>query len=136
MSSGWLTGARRLGAAAIGALYGASALYMLLSPLQWLSFMVGRPVLEAFPGMHFLLDVALALLASAAGLLLYAARPQFVGALVIGAAFPFLHAVLHLVEMAQGEVGRFWFDIAVLVAPAFAAAAIAASALLSERSSR
>jgi hypothetical protein len=116
---------RRSVAFALAAFHGGNAVFMLLQPREWLSFIVGRAVAGPMPGAHFIADVGWAFLASAVGFLLFALKPQQWGAAAVAAAFPVLHALMHVAEMAQGEASRLGFDLALIVAPAVIGAAIA-----------
>lgn len=109
---------RRVIAAALALLHGGNGVFMLSDPAGWLSFVIARPITQTPPGVHFIYDVGWAFLASALGFLLFALKPKQWGAAAIGAAFPLLHALMHVVEMLQGHTPRLGFDLAAIVAPA------------------
>ncbi|GAM97470.1 hypothetical protein U91I_01096 [alpha proteobacterium U9-1i] len=107
-----------MGAIALALFHGANAVFMLLDPRGWLSFVVGRAIEGPLPGAHFIADVGWAFLASAFGFLLFALKPSQWGAAAAGAAFPLLHALMHGADMAQGHANRLGFDLALITAPA------------------
>lgn len=116
---------RRGLAGALTILHAGNAVYMLTDPRGWLSFVIGQPVAHAPPGVHFIYDVGLAFLASAVGFALFALRPNLWAAALVGAAFPLFHAIMHVMEMAEGHAPRLGFDLAAIVAPALLGLAIA-----------
>jgi len=80
----------------LGAFHLANGVYMLVAPMAW--YMAVPGVSQTGPlNHHFISDIALAFIASGAGLLLGArARPWAGTAAVAGATWPALHALLHI----------------------------------------
>lgn len=112
------------------ALHAVNGVFMLKAPAAWLALVTGRVIAQTPPGVHFIFDVGWAFLASALGFLLFAWKPQQWGAAAIGAAFPLLHALMHVASMARGHADRLGFDLAAIVAPALIGALLAGFAAM------
>ncbi|HXC55810.1 MAG TPA: hypothetical protein VNU97_10980 [Rhizomicrobium sp.] len=86
----------RLGLGFVGLFHVANGLAMLVFPERWAALVVHLGAPDHLH-LHFIADIAMAFLASGAGLLL-AARRGAGNALwaVAGAAWPLLHALIHL----------------------------------------
>ena len=80
----------------LGLFHLANGLAMLFAPAQWFASVPGVPMTGPF-NHHFIQDVGLAFVASAAGLGFGALRRPHAGLLAAaGATWPFLHALLHV----------------------------------------
>ncbi|HEY4125948.1 MAG TPA: hypothetical protein VGM36_15105 [Rhizomicrobium sp.] len=86
----------RTGLILLAIFHAANGLYMLAAPDQWYMSVPGVPATGPM-NHHFIMDIGLAFLVSAAGLAL-GSRPGSKAAAfaVAGAAFPTLHAVMHV----------------------------------------
>ena len=85
-----------------GLALGSSGAFMLVAPAAWYASVPGVPMTGPF-NWHFVIDIALAYLISAAGLLIAAVRLN--RALAIQAAsWPVAHALFHLFLWAHHEV--------------------------------
>jgi hypothetical protein len=82
----------------VGLFHVANALWMLAFPGQWAASVVHLPV-PVHIELHFIADIGMAFLASGAALI-WSARlgPQFAPWAIAGAAWPALHALIHLRE--------------------------------------
>ncbi|MEO0982542.1 MAG: hypothetical protein AAFX03_07805 [Pseudomonadota bacterium] len=79
----------------LAAFFAATGVFMFAAPLAWYEATPGVSMMGPF-NQHFVRDVGLVFIASAAGLALGAARDNRDAAL-IGAAWPAMHAVFHIV---------------------------------------
>ncbi|VAW04268.1 hypothetical protein MNBD_ALPHA07-531 [hydrothermal vent metagenome] len=100
------------------------AAWLIIHPLTFYQTIPGVPDTGPFND-HFSRDVGFAFLVSAAGLWLGAIRGDKTLA-VLGAAFPVLHGVFHVVGIGQTEVS----DIAGILGELLPTAGIAAVALI------
>lgn len=78
----------------VGLLHMANGLYMLIAPADWYASVPGVTMTGPF-NPHFVLDIGMAFVASGAGLML-GARPKAAMLAVAGAAWPALHALIHI----------------------------------------
>jgi len=82
----------------VGLFHAANALWMLAFPGQWAAIVVHQPA-PVHLELHFIADIGMAFLASGAALIWSARRGrQFATWAVAGAAWPALHAAIHLKE--------------------------------------
>ena len=109
---------RRVVAALLALYHGVTGVWILSDARGWLSFVIDQNIPGPPPGTHFIHDVGLAFIASALGFAVFALRPQYWTAAAIGAAFPLLHALMHIQSMATMGDPRMAFDLAAIVAPA------------------
>lgn len=90
-------------AAALAAfLTAGNGLFMLLDGPLWYARVPGAAETGPFNA-HFVADIAIAFLAAGLGLGLRAWRPEYWPAALTGAVFLAGHALLHLLEMANGH---------------------------------
>lgn len=99
-----------------------TAIYIFFWPQVFYANTPGVSAMGPF-NLHFIRDVALAFLVSGAGML-YGVRKGLRGVMVIGAAWPFLHAIFHL--YIWGKRGfpfdQIWAsDLGLVIVPAFLA---------------
>lgn len=88
--------ATRLMLLILGAFHVANGLWMLAAPETWYAAVPGVAMTGPL-NHHFISDVALAFLASGGGLILGATDRHWAGpAAIAGAAWPVLHALLHI----------------------------------------
>lgn len=82
----------------VGLFHAANALMMLVFPLAWAAHVVHQPA-PSHLELHFIADIGMAFLASAAALLWSARRGAiFATWALAGAAWPALHAFIHVNE--------------------------------------
>src|SRR5476651_2625883 len=82
----------------LGLFHAANALAMLVFPEEWAATVVHQPA-PVHLELHFIADIGMAFLASGAALIWSARRgQQFASWAVAGAAWPALHAAIHLKE--------------------------------------
>ena len=108
--------ARRVLVGTFGALYAINAMVMLIDPVGWFERVPGASDTGPF-NPHFVYDVGLAFLASGAALLAFSWKPRLWPAAVVGAAFPTLHALLHIFELAIGRSHHLGPDLLLVVLP-------------------
>jgi hypothetical protein len=88
----------RIGLILLGIFHAANGLFMLAAPDQWYAIVPGVPTTGPF-NPHFVHDIGWAFLASGIGLVLGGGTGRRAGTFAIaGAAFPALHAVMHVFE--------------------------------------
>ncbi|HEY6385600.1 MAG TPA: hypothetical protein VIX91_07960 [Candidatus Acidoferrum sp.] len=94
---------RTLLASILGMLLGANGLWMLAGPFHWYAHIPG--VTEAGPAnAHLIRDVGCAFLVPALALLWFAvSQMRAWPAVLAGAAFPFLHATVHVWDTIAGR---------------------------------
>jgi hypothetical protein len=80
----------------LGAFHALDGLWMLAAPAAWYATIPG--VAETGPfNLHFITDIALAFVASGAGLILGAGKAAWAGSMAVaGATWPALHALFHV----------------------------------------
>jgi hypothetical protein len=118
---------RRLAAGVLALILGANAAVMLLAGQWWYRAVPGVTGTGPYNA-HFVKDIAAAYLIVALALVWRAARPAAgQGALIAGAGFLIVHALIHLVDEVSGgdAIGDFTRDFAGVFLPAFIAAWIA-----------
>ena len=82
----------------LGLFHAANGLFMLALPTRWAAAVVHQPA-PVHLEMHFIADIGMAFLASGAALLWSARRGQrFAPWAIAGAAWPALHALIHVRE--------------------------------------
>ena len=82
----------------LGLFHAANGLAMLVSPASWASSVVHDPS-PSHLEFHFIADIGMAFLASGAALIWSARRgPAFASWAIAGAAWPALHALIHVRE--------------------------------------
>lgn len=87
----------RIGLILLGIFHAANGVFMLFAPDQWYMTVPGVPATGPM-NHHFIEDIGLAFLASGAGLMLGARAGLAAAAFALaGAAFPTLHAVMHVI---------------------------------------
>jgi hypothetical protein len=93
---------RRMLAVILGIGLGLNALLMLAVPAAWYAAVPG--VMQTGPiNPHFVRDIGAAYLVAGAALIWFAASPKAQSAVRAGAAFLFLHALVHLWDAAAGR---------------------------------
>lgn len=92
----------RIVSALLAALYAVNAAMMVLFPERWYEMTPGVPETGGFNA-HFIVDIGLIYLTSAACLALWALRPEVGSTLPkIAAVWPAMHALFHLVHWTDG----------------------------------
>jgi hypothetical protein len=91
----------RIGLILLGIFHAANGLFMLVAPDQWYATVPGVPATGPIND-HFIMDIGWAFLASGAGLILGGGRgPRAATFAIAGAAFPTLHALMHVWEWIE-----------------------------------
>ena len=91
----------RAGLAILGLFHLANGVAMLLWPTAWAAAVVHLAAPDHLH-LHFIADIAMAFLASGTAMLLGARRGAGAAWAIAGAAWPALHALLHVKEWIQG----------------------------------
>jgi hypothetical protein len=86
----------RIGLILLGIFHAVNGMYMLFAPEQWYAAVPGVPSTGPI-NQHFIQDIGLAFFASGVGLILGARAGVAAAAFALaGAAFPTLHAIMHV----------------------------------------
>ncbi len=120
-------------AAILAAFHGLNGLRMIFDPAGWYASVPG--IEHTGPlNTHFVPDIGFAFLTSALGFAVWAARPRAAAWAVMGAAWPALHGIFHLIGFAHHMPGGLPLvtETAGVLLPGLAGLAIAGAALKRE----
>jgi len=118
-----------MGLILIGIFHAANGLYMFIDPAGWYGAIPGVPATGPF-NPHFVMDIGLAFLASGAGLILGGTTWRQAGAFALaGAAFPLLHAGLHVMGLLHHglphDTNTLWSELVGVIGISVLGAALA-----------
>jgi hypothetical protein len=121
-------------AAILAAFHGLNGLRMIFDPAGWYASVPGIEHTGPFNS-HFVPDIGFAFLTAAIGFGVWALRPHVAAWAVMGAAWPALHGVFHIVGFAHHipEGLALITESAGVILPSLIGVAIAVKALRTER---
>ena len=90
----------RVLAAILAAFHGFNGLRMIFDPAGWYASVPGIEHTGPFNG-HFVPDIGFAFVTAAIGFAVWAARPRAAAWAIMGAAWPALHGVFHVIGFAH-----------------------------------